>query len=112
MSAVVDIVNITGISGSILSINKISTTLSNANRSPVATKIHYNGVDYAVFGNPSNKIVDFIYLTGSNDNIIVNKFTTELTTGQYAPPTTINYNGVDYAVFAGGYSSNTTINNV
>ena len=72
ISNVVDIISITGVSGSTLLTNKITTTLSNKVKHPVATKIHCNGVDYAVFGDPSNSIVDFLYLTGSSDNIIVN----------------------------------------
>ena len=51
-------------SGSSISSDKISGTLSTPRVDLVATTITYNGVDYAVFGGGNNSdVVDFMYLT-------------------------------------------------
>ena len=65
-SDVVDFMYLTG-SGSSISSDKISGTLSEARANLAATTITYNGVDYAVFGggygSKNSDVVDFMYLT-------------------------------------------------
>ena len=102
-SNVVDFMYLTG-SGSSISSDKISGTLSTPRVDLVATTITYNGVDYAVFsGNDISDVVDFMYLTGSGSSISSDKISGTLSAPRYyLAATTITYNGVDYAVFGGG----------
>ena len=51
-------------SGSSITANRISRTLSTPRYYLAATTITYNGVEYAVFGGGVNSdVVDFMYLT-------------------------------------------------
>ena len=106
-SNVVDFMYLTG-SGSSISSDKISGTLSTPRVDLVATTITYNGVDYAVFsGNDISDVVDFMYLTGSGSSISSDKISGTLSTPRIdLAATTITYNGVDYAVFGGGDGDN------
>ena len=71
-------------SGSSISDNKFSGTLSTPRYGLAATTINYNGVDYVAFGGGYSDrlidIVDFMYLTGSGSSISVNKFSETLST--------------------------------
>ena len=91
-------------SGSSITANRISGTLSAARSLLAATTITYNGIDYAVFGGGNGSdVVDFMYLTGSGNSITANRISGTLSTPRYnLGATTITYNGVEYAVFGGG----------
>ena len=56
-------------SGSSITVNRISGTLSAGRNSLAATTINCNGVEYAVFGggNGPSDVVDFMYLTTENN---------------------------------------------
>ena len=58
-------------SGSSITVNRISGTLSAARRYLAAATINYNGVEYAVFGggytSTAVDAVDFMYLTTENN---------------------------------------------
>ena len=60
-------------SGSSITVNRISGTLSVARNYLAATTINYNGVEYAVFGGGYysssylSDAVDFMYLTTENN---------------------------------------------
>ena len=103
-SNVVDFMYLTG-SGSNITANKISGTLSVSRTLLAATTITYNGIDYAVFGGGDGpNVVDFMYLTGSGSSISSDKISGTLSAPRYnLGATTITYNGIDYAVFGGGY---------